>query len=233
MKSISTKAEIAKTAVIHDDVVIEDNVIIHDYVVVYSGTVIKKGTEVFDHCVLGKMPTSPGVTSRQLKNQYEKLIIGENCVLCPGVVLYTGSTFGHNNLLGDNCSVREECFVGDYNILSRNVTVNYHTKIGSYTKIMDSTHITGDMVIGDHVFISLLVATSNDNTIGREAYSPDHVKGPTICDYVTVGAGANILPGVTVGKDSIVGASAVVTKDVPERKVVMGIPARIVRDVED
>lgn len=232
MKKISELAQIAATAVICDDVEIGDNVIIHDYAVIYPNTVIKRGCEIYDHCVLGKLPTSPGVTSRKLRDKYQPLVIGENSILCPGVILYTGSHIGCNNLLGDFCSIREECTVGSNCIISRNVSVNYNTNIGDYTKIMDNTHITGNMRIGSHVFISVLVATTNDNTMGREEYSEDHVQGATIGDYVTIGAAANILPGINIGKNSIVGASALVTKDVPDNKVVMGVPAKIVKDVE-
>ena len=232
MSGISKNAIISDTAVIHDNVEIEDGVIIHDYVVIYSNTVIKSGTEIFDHCVLGKLPTSPGITSRTLKTEYDKLIVGNNCVLCPGVVLYAGTTIGNNNLLGDFCSIREECKIGNYCIISRTVSVNYNTEIGNNTKIMDNTHITGNMKIGNHVFISVLVATTNDNTMGRDEYDPGHVYGATIEDDVTIGAAANILPHVVVGKNSVVGAGAVVTKDVPPNKVVMGVPARIIKDVE-
>ena len=229
---ISNEAFIAKTAVIHEDVEIEEGVIIHDYVVIYPHTVIKRGTEIYDHCVLGKFPTSPGNTSRKLKAVYSTLVVGENCVLCPGVVLYTGTQIGNNNLLGDFCSIREECCIGNNCIISRNVSVNYNTSIGNNTKIMDNTHITGNMVIGNNVFISVLVATTNDNTMGREEYNEDHVIGATIGDRVTIGAAANILPGVNIGENVIVGASALVTKDVPDNKVVMGVPARVVRDVD-
>ena len=55
--------------------------------------------------------------------------------------------------------------------------------------------------------------------------------GPIVEDYVTIGAGASLLPGVIVGENSIVGASALVTKNVPSGKVVMGVPAKVVRDV--
>ncbi len=233
MQNISKKAVISKTAIIHNDVVIEDDVIIHDYVVVYPKTIIKEGTEIYDHSVLGKPPTSAGITSRPLKDEYTELIIGKKNILCPGVVMYTGSVIGDNNLFGDYCSIREECKVGNNCLISRNVSVNYNTTIGNNTKIMDNTHITGNMVIGDHVFISALVVTTNDNTIGREKYGADHVCGPSVEDYVTIGAAANILPNVRVGKNSIVGAGAVVTRDVPEGKVVMGCPARVVRDVEN
>ena len=231
-KMISEKAVIAETAIIHDDVVIEDDVIIHDYVVIYSGTVVKEGTEIFDHCVLGKLPTSPGITSRKLKDKYNQLIVGKNCVLCPGVVLYAGTIIGDKNLLGDFCSIREECEVGNNCIISRNVTVNYNTKIGNHTKIMDNTHITGNMRIGNHVFISVLVATTNDNTMGREEYNADCVQGAVIEDDVTIGAAANILPQVVIGRNSIVGAGAVVTKSIPANKVAMGVPAKVIRDVE-
>ena len=231
MKDISKKAFISDTAIIHDNVIIEDDVIIHDYVVIYPNTIIRAGTEIYDHCVLGKLPTSVGLTSRPVKEKYKELVIGENSVLCPGVVMYTGSTFGKHNLFGDYCTFREECEVGNNCIISRNVSVNYNTVIGNYTKIMDNTHITGNMKIGDHVFISVLVATTNDNTMGREDYGTDHVYGAVIEDYVTVGAAANILPNVTVGRNAIVGAGAVVTKSVPADKVVMGCPARVVRDV--
>ena len=230
---ISEKAFISKTAVIHEDVEIEEGVIIHDYVVIYPHTVIKKGTEIYDHCVLGKLPTSPGNTSRELKSTYAPLVIGENCVLCPGVVLYAGTQIGNNNLLGDFCAIREECCIGNNCIISRNVSVNYNTRIGNNTKIMDNSHITGNMVIGNNVFISVLVATTNDNTMGRTEYNEDHVKGATIGDRVTIGAAANILPGVNIGENVIVGASALVTKDIPDNKVVMGVPARIVRDVNE
>lgn len=232
MKKISDTAQIAETAIIYDNVEIGEDVIIHDYVVIYSNTIIGRGCEIYDHCVLGKLPTSPGITSRQLKAEYPQLVIGENTILCPGVVLYAGSRIGYNSLLGDFCSIREECVVGNSCIISRNVSVNYNTSIGNHTKIMDNTHITGNMKIGSHVFISVLVSTTNDNTMGRIEYNEDHVQGATISDYVTVGASANILPGVNIGKNAVIGASALVTKDVPDSKVVMGVPAKVIRDVE-
>lgn len=223
--------KIAETAVIYEGAVIGENVIVHDYVVIYPDVIIKDGVEIYDHCVLGKKPTSPGNIARKLKEEYEPLVVGENSILCPGVVLYVNSVIGHNTLLGDFCSIREECTIGNNCIISRNVSVNYHTVVGDDTKIMDNTHITGDMIIGKRCFISVLVASSNDNTMGREEYNEDHVKGPVIGDDVTIGAAANILPGVVIGDNVIVGASALVTKDVPANKVVMGVPARIVRDV--
>lgn len=232
MKSISKSATIATTAIIYDGVIIEDDVVIHDYVVVYPGVTIKSGCEIFDGCILGKYPTSPGSTARPLKENYTPVIIGDHCVLCPYSVVYIGTKIGGHTLLGDHCAIREDCTIGEYCIISRNVTMNYETTVGHHTKIMDGTHITGNMTIGNHVFISVMVISTNDNAMGRDGYSKDHVYGPVIEDYVTIGAGANILPTVRIGENSIVGAGAVVTKDVEKNSVVMGVPARLVRTVE-
>lgn len=237
MHSINNKAMVSKnaiipeTVVIHENVVVEDDVILHDFVVLYPGTRVKRGAEIYDHCVIGKLPTTPGSTARTYSKEYGETVIGEKTILCPNVVLYTGTSIGHNTLLGDNCSIREKCLIGDYCIISRNVSVNYETEIGNYTKIMDNSHITGNMKIGNHVFISVLVASTNDNSMGRSEDAASNLKGPVVEDYVTIGAGASLLPGVTVGKNSIVGASALVTKDVPENKVVMGVPAKVIREV--
>ena len=233
MSTISPKAKIAKTAVIHEGVTIEDNVIIHDYVVIYPGVIVKEGTEIYDHCVLGKHPTSPGSTARPLKEEYSPVVIGRNCMLCPGVIVYIGTEVGEHTLLGDYCSIREDCSVGEYCIIGRNVCVNYETEIGHHTKIMSNTNITGNMKIGNHVFISVLVATSNDNAMGRDGYSREEICGGIIEDYVTVGAAANILPKVRIGRNSIIGASALVTKDVAPNSVMMGVPARLVRTVDE
>lgn len=228
---ISSTAVIPNTVIIHDNVIIEDDVKLHDYVILYPGTIIKKGVEIYDHCVIGKLPTTPGSTARTYNSEYGVTTIEEKTILCPGVVIYTGTVIGNNTLLGDNCSIRENCKIGSYCIISRNVTVNYETEVGNYTKIMDNSHITGNMKIGNHVFISVLVSSTNDNSMGRSEDATEHLCGPVVEDYVTIGAGASLLPEVVVGNNSIVGAGALVTKSVPPNKVVMGIPARVVRDV--
>lgn len=232
MKQISNKAQIAKTAIIYDDVIVEDNAIIHDYVVIYPKTIIKKNVEVYDHCVLGKLPTSPGSVSRKLKSGYSELIIDEYSILCPSVVLYSGSRIGKHTLLGDFCSIREECEVGDYCIISRNVSVNYNTKIGDRVKIMDNSHITGNMIIEDDVFISVLVSSTNDNTMGRKEYNKDLVIGPHIKKGVTIGASSILLPNILIGENCLVGAGSIVTKNIPDNQVWIGSPARYIREIE-
>ncbi len=225
--------KVSETAVIHPGAIVSEDAIIHDYVVIYPGVIIEDEVEIFDHSVVGKIPKTAGSTKRKVEEEYKRTVIGRGSVLSVGCVVYTGTVIGRNVLLGDMASLREDCVVGDHCVLARNVSVNYNTKIGSHTKIMDNTHITGNMIIEDHVFISTLVATTNDNAMGKGGeYNEEREKGPYIKSGATIGAAANILPAVEIGKNAVVGAGSVVTKDVPDRKTVMGVPARIVREVE-
>lgn len=230
--TIGENVTVPETVIIHDNVILRDNVCLHDYVVIYPEVEIREGTEVFDHSVLGKVPKGAGGNSREINCNLGPTIIGENCVISPSCVVYRGTTISNNTLLGDFCSIREDCKIGSYCIISRNVSVNYNTVIGNHVKIMDNSHITGDMKIGNYVFISVLVSTTNDNSMDRTPDAVNELGGPIIEDGVSVGAGANILPHVVIGANSIVGAGALVSRDVPANKVVMGIPAKVVRDVD-
>ena len=69
--------------------------------------------------------------------------------------------------------------------------------------------------------------------MGRDSDAVEHLSGPIVEDRVTIGAGACLLPGVTIGENSIVGASALVTKDVPSNMVVMVVPAKVIRRVDN
>jgi len=224
-------AHIAKTAVIHDNVTIGENVVIKDFVVIYPGVRIGDNVEIMEGAVVGRIPKGAKAIARKVMDEYKEVLIGKGSVISPHVVIYTDVKIGKGTLIGDGASIREQCVIGDECIISRFVSVNYNTRIGNNTKIMDNTHITGNMSIGNNVFISVLVATTNDNNIGSKGYDDSRVYGATIEDSVLIGAAANILPGVKIGKGSIVGASALITKDVPPGKVVMGVPGKVIKDI--
>lgn len=222
---------ISKTAVIHNGVIFGKNVTIKDFVVIYPNVEIGDDVVIMENSVIGRAPRGTKANNREVHEEYKKVSIGNGTVISPGVIIYSDVIIGSHTLVGDNASIREQCVIGDFCIISRSVTINYNTKIGNRTKIMDNSHITGNMIIGNNVFISVCVSTTNDNNIGTQGYDEKKIIGPTICDNVLVGAAANILPGLIIGKGSIIGASALVTKNVPEHKVVMGVPGKIVRDV--
>ncbi|WP_339280479.1 DapH/DapD/GlmU-related protein [Lysinibacillus sp. FSL P2-0066] len=219
-------SKISENALIHENVNIGENVVIHDFVVIYPNTKIGDNVEIFEGCVVGRKPTIPGQQYRKLKKEYQTLRIGKNSVLCPGVILYAGADIGENSLLGDHCSIREDSVIGDYCVVGRHVSINHSTKIGNNVRIMDGCRLT-DMIVEDNVFISDQVATASDNTFGKEEYNPKNVVGPYIRKGAKIGAGATLLPHIIIGQNSVVGAGSVVTKSVPDGKVVIGNPARI------
>lgn len=227
---IGKNVSIGHFSVIKEGVCIGDNVIIHENVVIEPGVTIGNSVEIFPGAYIGKEPKGAGATAR--KPEFEKIIIiGDNCSIGPHCTIYYDVIIGNNTLVGDNASIREKCRIGEYCIISRSVTINYNAIIGNRTKIMDLTHITGNCRIGDDVFISILVKTTNDNAIGKYGYDEEKIIGPTIQNGALIGAGANLLPRVNIGENSIVGASSVVTKDVPANKLVIGAPAKIIREV--
>jgi acetyltransferase-like isoleucine patch superfamily enzyme len=229
---IGKGVDIAEFAVIRPDVSIGRGVRIHPHVVVESGVRLEDDVEVFAGAYLGKEPKGTGATARTI--EYERRVfIGRSTSVGPHAVIFCDVEIGAETLIGDGASIREQCRVGSRCIISRYVTVNYNTRIGDGTRIMDSTHITGNSVIGNDVFISALVSTANDNEMVTRRYEEGKIIGPHVGDRVSVGEGACLLPAIRIGEGAIIGAGSVVTKDVDPYVLVMGVPARYVRDLEN
>jgi acetyltransferase-like isoleucine patch superfamily enzyme len=146
-------------------------------------------------------------------------------------VIYIGSNISNNVLIADLASVRENTTIGEYTIIGRGVTIENYVKIGRRCKLESECYITAYSELEDYVFIAPGVVTSNDNYLGRTEERFKHFKGVTVKKGARIGANAVILPGKTIGEDALVAAGSVVTKDVPPRKIVMGSPVRIIRDV--
>jgi acetyltransferase-like isoleucine patch superfamily enzyme len=113
------------------------------------------------------------------------------------------------------------------------VTIENLCTIGSYCKLETESYITAYSLLEDRVFIAPQVSTSNDNFVGRTKERFKHYKGVTVRKGGRIGTAAVILPGRTIGKDALVAAGSVVTRDVPPRKIVMGAPAKVCKDVPE
>lgn len=228
---IGENVEIQEFVVIRERVRIGNNVIIHPHVIIEPGVIIGDNVEIFSGTYIGKAPKGAGATSREII--FRPFVrIGDSCAIGPNAVIYYDVSIGNNTLVGDGASIREQCKVGSFCLLGRYVTVNYNSTIGNHVKIIDLTHITGNCTIGNNVFISLCVGTSNDNAIGKSGCHEDQIHGPIIEDGAVIGLGASLLPNVRIGENAVVGAGAVVSKDVPSNTVVMGVPAKIVKRLE-
>jgi acetyltransferase-like isoleucine patch superfamily enzyme len=203
---------------------------VHETAVVYPGTVLGAGVKVLEGAVVGKQPSlSPRSTAK--REPLEPTEIGEGTIVSTGAIVFAGSRIGARVILGDQSCVRERVAVGDDVVLGRGSLVENDTTIGARTKIQAGAYITAYCTLEDDVFIAPCVVTTNDNFMGRTEKRHELIKGPTIRRGARVGGGAILCPGVEVGEEAFVGAGAVVTKDVPARKLVVGNPARVLRDV--
>ena len=205
---------------------------IHPSAIVYPGTVLGEGVRVLENAVVGKPPAlSPRSTAK--REQLPPTVVGDDTVVSTGAILFAGSTIGARVILGDQSCVRERVTVGDDVVVGRGALVENDTTIGAMTKIQANAYITAYSTLEEHVFIAPCVVTTNDNWMGRTDARHGNVKGPTIRRGARVGGGAIICPQVEIGEEAFVGAGAVVTRDVPARTVVVGNPARFLREVPD
>ena len=204
---------------------------VHPTAIVYPGTVLGEGVQVLEYAVVGKQPSlSPRSTAK--REPLPPAELGDGTIVSTGAVVFAGTQVGARVIVGDQACIRERCTIGDDVVVGRGSLVENDTTIGALTKIQAHAYITAYSTLEEHVFIAPCVATTNDNFMGRTERRHGLVKGPTIRRGARVGGAAVLCPGVEIGEEAFIGAGAVVTKDVPPRVIVVGNPARVLREVD-
>jgi acetyltransferase-like isoleucine patch superfamily enzyme len=205
---------------------------IHPTAVVYPGTVLGEGVRVLEYAVVGKQPVlSPRSTAR--REDLPPAELGDGTVVSTGAIVFAGTRIGSRVIVGDQACVRERVRLGDDVVVGRGSLVENDTTVGTMTKIQADAYITAYSTLEEHVFIAPCVVTTNDNFMGRTERRHELIKGPTIRRGARIGGGAVLCPGIEIGEEAFVGAGAVVVEDVPARALVVGNPARRIRDVAD
>jgi acetyltransferase-like isoleucine patch superfamily enzyme len=200
--------------------------------IVYPGTVVGEGCKILDYAVVGKQPTlSPRSTAK--REDLPPLVLGAGTIVSTGAVVFAGTTIGERVIVGDQACVRERCTIGDDVVIGRGSLVENDTSVGALTKIQAHAYITAYSLLEDNVFIAPCVITTNDNYMWRTEKRHELIKGPTIRRGARVGGGSVLLPGIEIGEEAFIGAGAVVLRDVPAKAVMVGSPARQIRDVPD
>jgi acetyltransferase-like isoleucine patch superfamily enzyme len=228
---IDAGAQVGEGCVIAAGVRVGSGCRIGHQVVIHAGTVIGRDVRIDDHATLGKLPMRAANSATTREQELPPLAIGDGCLVGTGVVLYRGAAIEAQVLMADLCTVRENVAIGRGTIVGRGVTVENFCRIGRYCKLESECYITAYSELEDRVFVAPGVVTSNDNFVGRTAERFKHFKGVTVRRGGRIGAGAVLLPGVTVGEDALVAAGAIVTRDVPAGTIVVGQPAKAWRPV--
>ena len=203
---------------------------IADTAIVFPGTVVPDDCTILDYAVVGKQPTlSPRSTAK--REPIPPLELGPGTVVSTGAVVFAGTSIGARVVVGDQACVRERCEIGDDVVIGRGSLVENDTTVGARTKIQAMAYVTAYATLEEDVFIAPCVQTSNDNFMGRTERRHELRRGPTIRRGARIGVGAVLCPAVEIGEEAFVGAGAVVVKNVPPRVVVVGNPARVLREV--
>ena len=196
----------------------------------YPGTVLGDGVRVLENAVVGKQP-SLAASSTAKREPLPAARIGDGTVVSTGAIVFAGATIGARCIVGDQSCIRERVTMADDCILGRGSLIENDTSVGAGTRIQAEAYVTAYSTLEEDVFIAPCVVTTNDDFMGRTEERKALMRGPTIRRSARVGGGAILCPGVEIGEEAFVGAGAVVTKDVPPRVVVVGSPARVLRDV--
>ena len=224
---------LSKNVIIEDKVVIGNNCQVGYNAIIREGTTIGDNVRIDDNAVIGKQPMKAVLSILREELNLSPTSIGNNCLIGANTVIYNGSIISDYVLVADLASIRENTSIGEYTIIGRGVTVENYVKIGKRCKLESESYIAAFSELEDYVFIAPGVVTSNDNFLGRTEERFKYFKGIIVKKGGRIGANAAILPGKVIGEDALVAAGSVVTKDVLPRKVVMGSPARIIRNVPE
>jgi acetyltransferase-like isoleucine patch superfamily enzyme len=190
--------------------------------VVHPNVELGTGAEIGDFVILGVAPRgrAPGATAT---------IIGADAVIRSHTVIYAGNRIGARFQAGHGVLVRELNEIGDDVSIGSHSIVEHHVRIGDRVRVHSNAFIPEYSIIEHDGWVGPGVVFTNAR-YPRSAVRQEFV-GPHLLPGAKVGGGATLLPGVVIGRNALVGAGAVVVGDVPDGKVVVGNPARVVNDV--
>ncbi|MCC7385928.1 MAG: N-acetyltransferase [Deltaproteobacteria bacterium] len=207
--------------------------IVGHHVVIHNDTKIGARVRIDDHAVLGKSPMKAINSATTTIKPLPPLEIGNDCLIGTAAIIYRGARLGPKCLVADLGGVREEVTIGEGTIIGRGAYVENQSSVGRFVKLETMVYIAAYSTIGDRCFVAPMVTVTNDNFVGRTKERFDHFKGVTIERGGRVGANATLLPGAVIEEDALVAAGSIVRGHAPARKISLGQPARVIRDVPE
>ena len=196
--------EIAATAIIYPNVTIGEDVIIEDY------------------CVIGQ----------PFRGMHcEQTVIGDGSIIRAGTYIYAGNQIGKNFQTGNKANIRELNIIGDDVSIGTLSVVEHHVSIGNGVRIHTQVFIPEYTVLDKNCWLGPNVVLTNAR-FPKHPTVKDNLNGVHIKQNAKIGANTTLLPGITIGRDSLIGAGSVVTKNVADGVILVGSPARILREID-
>lgn len=190
-----------------------ENVSVGPFTIIHDNVEIGEDTFIDGYCEIG-YPT-------ELADGHP-LIIGSNSKIRSHSVIYEGSTFGSGLVTGHRVTVREKTVAGVNLQIGTLGDIQGDCVIGDHVRFHSNVHVGKKCKIGSFVWVFPYAVLTNDPTPPSE-----DLVGPVIEDYAVIATMSVILPGVVVGTGALIGAHTLVSKDVPEGMIAVGVPAKI------
>jgi Acyl-[acyl carrier protein]--UDP-N-acetylglucosamine O-acyltransferase len=191
--------KIAPTAVIFPNVKLGSNILIEDF------------------CIIG----ANGDGADNIET-----VIGDNAIIRSQTIIYAGNKIGSNFRTGNKVNIRELNVIGDNVSIGTMSTIEHHVVIEDEVRIHGHAFIPEFCVLKKSSWIGPHVVLTNAKYPKSPTAKKD-LSGVVVMDKAKIGANATILPGVVIGRDALVGAGSVVTKNVPDNVIVSGNPAKV------
>ena len=213
------------TAIVSDKAKLGADVSIGAHSIVYDNVEIGDGTIVGPNSILGE-PLAGYYHDEQYANPV--LRIGGNVLFRSGAIVYAGALIHDSVEFGHRVTVRERTEIGAHARVGTLCDLQGYCTIGTYSRLHSNVFVAQKSSIGNYVWIFPHVVLTND-----PQPPSNQPQGVVVADFAVIATQAVIMAGVTIGRDSLVGASALVTKDVDAEAVVVGVPAKKLTSVRE
>jgi acetyltransferase-like isoleucine patch superfamily enzyme len=199
--------------------------------VVHPTAIVADWVSLGERCVVGAF-VCLGEAGLEAGQEPERLTIGADAMVRSHSVIYAGSRIGDGLQTGHGVLIREATVIGDSVSVGSHSVVEHHVTIGHRVRLHSNVFVPEFSILEDGCWIGPNVVLTNAR-YPRSRDVKETLRGPRVLAGAMVGANVTVLPGVTIGEYALVGAGAVVTKDVPPRTVVVGNPVRPSGQVDD
>ena len=190
----------------------------------YPNVKLGKNVRVYMNALVGFPPRGKAIGELEL-------VIGDNAVIRPNTAIYAGNVIGNNFETGHGVMVREGNRLGNNVILGTNAVLECNNRFGDNV-IFHTLSCAGNATLEDNVFVGPHMIMLDD----PHPKCPRYLEckgGAVVKAWARIGGNVTLLPGVTIGRNCLVGGGSTVTRDIPDHSVAAGNPAKVLGSIHE